>query len=115
MISGEDVGHILMVDVSIFLGSVRLCVGCDRCIAANDNVHIRSFNDVGRGLSGMGLQILQELCFPGRGSVGANPLEIVGQDTVECRNVRGALGLEPIVFDLLNARNISLVGRRCRR
>ena len=68
VISGEDVGHILVVDVSIFLGGVRFGVGCDGRIAANDNVHSRSFNSVGRGLSGMGLQILQELCFSGSGS-----------------------------------------------
>lgn len=111
----EDVGHVLMVYASIFLGGVGLRVGCERRVASNDNLHIRMFNGVGRGLSCMCLQVLQKLRFPRSGSVGPDSCEIVGQDTVEGCKVRGPLGLEPLVFDLLDRGHVSLIERRCVR
>jgi len=113
MISCEDVGHILMVDISLFFSSVGLRVGRDPRIASNDNVHVRVFNRVRRGLSRMYLQIFQELSFTRSGSVGPNSRKIIGHDPVERPEVRGALGVEPFVFDLLDSGRVSLIARRC--
>src|SRR5215472_3403598 len=90
VISCEDVGRILMIDVSIFFSRVSLRVRCDGRIASHDDMHVRVFNGVGWSLPSMWLQVLQQLRLSGSGAVGANSGEIIGHDAFERRDVRGA-------------------------